>query len=132
MVLASFKSQNLKFQFRQIADRAKYSFLNCIGIIRIDLSESGSSNNRDIYTITADVRVVLDEGLKMTSPVKPGSTTTKGERKKKAAEQAEDAAGYREGLQPPRMDLKRPGARGAQGAPRWWMRATSAYSRNVL
>ena len=31
------KSQNLKFQFRQITDRAKYSFLNCIGIIRIDL-----------------------------------------------------------------------------------------------
>ena len=55
---------------------------------------------------------MLDEGLKMTTPVKPGSTTTKDERKKKAAEQAADAAGNREGLHPPRMDLTRPGARG--------------------
>ena len=55
---------------------------------------------------------MLDVGLQMTTPVKPGSKTTEGERKQKVAKQAEEAAEYRSGQQPPRLNLARPGARG--------------------
>ena len=73
------KTNNLMFRFRQDTDRARYSFVNCIGIVRIDLAESSSSSaSEDVYTITAEVRAVLDEGLQMTTPVKPGSKTTEG------------------------------------------------------
>ena len=107
------KTSNLKFRFRQDTDHARYSFVNCIGIVRIDLAESSSSSaSEDVYTITAEVRAVLDEGLQMTTPVKPGSKTTEGERKQKVAKQAEEAAEYRSDLQPPRLNLDRSSARG--------------------
>ena len=114
------KTNSLKFRFRQDTDRARYSFVNCIGIVRIDLAGSSSSSaSEDVYTITTEVRAMLDEGLKMTTPVKPGSKTTEGERKQKAAKQAEEAAEYRSGLQQPRLNLARSGARGGgtKGAP---------------
>ena len=107
------KTNSLKFRFRKDTDRARYSFVNCTGIVRIDLAGSSSSSaSEDVYTITTEVRAMLDEGLKMTTPVKPGSKTTEGERKQKAAKQAEEAAEYRSGLQQPSLSLARSGARG--------------------
>ena len=72
-------SDNLKFHFRKLSDRTKYPFANCIGAVLINIDDSDSSAE-DTYTITTEMRDSLDEGLKMTTPVKSGSKTTHGTR----------------------------------------------------
>ena len=54
------KTSSLKFRFRKDTDRARYSFVNCAGIVRIDLAGSSSSSaSEDVYTITTEVRAML-------------------------------------------------------------------------
>ena len=119
------RSNRLRFRFRQLSDRTKYSMLHFIGLVRIDLedesssssSSSSRSDNEETYCISPDQRSTLDEALKMTTPVQKGSNTTNGERKRKqerkVAEQKEDE----ERTQRPRLAaLSRAGERGGTRA----------------
>ena len=65
------QSCGLRFRFRQVPDRAKYCFINFIGVVRIDFDSDASSRSKeDRYTITQEQRSRLDEALQMTTPVR--------------------------------------------------------------
>ena len=105
-------SDNLKFHFRKLSDRTKYPFANCIGTVLINIDDSDSSAE-DTYTITTEMRDSLDEGLKMTTPVKSGSKTTHGTRKRKQQQQQQEADDTAERMARPRVNLMRPSSRAA-------------------
>jgi hypothetical protein len=105
-------SENLKFHFRKLSDRTKYPFANCIGTVLINIDDSDSSAE-DTYTITTEMRDSLDEGLKMTTPVKSGSKTTHGTKKRKQQQQQEEADETAERMARPRVNLMRPSSRAA-------------------
>ena len=105
-------SDNLKFHFRKLSDRTKYPFANCIGSVLINIDDSDSSAE-DTYTITTEMRDSLDEGLKMTTPVKSGSKTTHGTKKRKQQQQQQEADDTAERMARPRVNLMRPSSRAA-------------------
>ena len=107
-------SDRLKFHFREVIDRMKYSLLHFIGLVRIDLvaassgsssSSSSSSNQRELYSITQEQRSALDEALKMTTPVKRGSDVTVGEKKRKQESKEQERKEDEERMQRPRTDF---------------------------
>ena len=106
-------TENLKFHFRKLSDRTKYPFANCIGTVLINIDDSDSSSAEDTYTITTEMRDSLDEGLKMTTPVKSGSKTTHGTKKRKQQQQQEEADETAERMARPRVNLMRPSSRAA-------------------
>ena len=105
-------SENLKFHFRKLSDRTKYPFANCIGAVLINIDDSDSSAE-DTYTITTEMRDSLDEGLKMTTPVKSGSKTTHGTKKRKQQQQQQEDDETGERMARPRINLMRPSSRAA-------------------
>ena len=106
-------TENLKFHFRKLSDRTKYPFANCIGTVLINIDDSDSSSAEDTYTITTEMRDSLDEGLKLTTPVKSGSKTTHGTKKRKQQQQQQEADDTAELMARPRVNLKRPSSRAA-------------------
>ena len=85
------QSCGLRFRFRQVPDRAKYCFINFIGVVRIDFDSDASSRSKeDRYTITQEQRSRLDEALQMTTPVRRGGKMTVAEQQQKEAQQKEE------------------------------------------
>ena len=100
----------LRFRFRQVPDRAKYCFINFIGVVRIDFDSDASSRSKDDrYTITQEQRSRLDEALQMTTPVRRGGKMTVAEQQQKEAQQKEEI----ENQARPRMNHIRPSNREA-------------------
>ncbi|MEC8877707.1 MAG: hypothetical protein VX554_00840, partial [Candidatus Thermoplasmatota archaeon] len=81
--------------------------------VLINIDDSDSSSAEDTYTITTEMRDSLDEGLKMTTPVKLGSKTTHGTRKRKQQQQQQEADDTAERMARPRVNLMRPSSRAA-------------------
>ena len=84
---------DLQYHFKVERDRARYSFEHFIGLVRIDLDDSGSSSSsssgggrcKDKYVVSPEQLTVLHEALLMTTPVSRGSKMTLAEQKKEAA-----------------------------------------------
>jgi hypothetical protein len=92
-----------KFNFRQLNDRAKYSFDHFIGLVRIDLvtttittttttttSSSSSGDVQGTYSISIEQRNFVDEALKLATPVHRGSKMTVAEKKRNEQLQQEE------------------------------------------
>ena len=113
-----------KFNFRQLNDRAKYSFNHFIGLVRIDLvtattttttttssSSSSSGDVQETYSISIEQRNILDEALKLTTPVHRGSKMTVAEKKRNEQLQKEKRQEEEQQLNRPRLDNSKPGNR---------------------
>ena len=102
------QSGGLRFRFRQVPDRAKYCFVNFIGVVRIDFDSDASSRfKEDRYTISQEQLSRLNESLKLTTPVRRGGTMTLAEQQQKEAQQKAEI----ESQAKPRINLLRPSNR---------------------
>ena len=108
-------SRDLEYSFHEVSDRQRYSLVRCIGLVRIDFSDSGEGG---IYRINENLNTALNEALEGTAETRI-SKRKDPDKASKAARKTNEACEYRNTLQRPRLNLggsrnRSPGGGGAQ------------------
>ena len=109
-------SRDLEYSFREVRDRQRYSLVHCIGLVRIDFSDSGEGG---IYRINENLNTALNEALEGTAETRI-SKRKAPDKASKAARKTNEACDCRNTLQRPRLNLlggsrnRSPGGGGAQ------------------
>ena len=108
-------SRDLEYSFHEVSDRQRYSLVHCIGLVRIDFSDSGEGG---IYRINENLNTALNEALEGTAETRI-SKRKYPDKASKAARKTNEACEYRNTLQRPRLNLggsrnRSPGGGGAQ------------------
>ena len=108
-------SRDLEYSFHEVSDRQRYSLVHCIGLVRIDFSDSGEGG---IYRINENLNTALNEALEGTAETRI-SKRKDPDKASKAARKTNEACEYRNTLQRPRLNLggsrnRSPGGGGAQ------------------
>ena len=117
---------DLQYHFKVERDRARYSFEHFIGLVRIDLDDSGSSSSssssgggrcKDKYIVSPEQLTLLHEALLMTTPVSRGSKMTLAEQKKRKQQQEKESEDAAARTLKPRLNFRGAGGRdGTRGA----------------
>ena len=112
---------DLQYHFKVERDRARYSFEHFIGLVRIDLDDSGSSSSsgggrcKDKYIVSPEQLTLLHEALLMTTPVSRGSKMTLAEQKKRKQQQEKESEDAAARTLKPRLNFRGAGGRDGTG-----------------
>jgi hypothetical protein len=94
-------SRDLEYTFQEVRDRQRYSLAHCIGLVRIDFSDSDEGG---IYHISEKLNTALNEALEGTVETRTIKRKAPDEGRK-VARKTNEAHEYRNTLQRPRLNL---------------------------